>query len=175
MADRFKVGYMNYDEIADRLSSGKLNIYDSVYTKDTEEIIFIKPDGSYIRTKSRIDIYNSVVEAEAALNQRSDTYIGQLVGILDGQWIKTYNVNYADNKYIIKKIGVSSYSQLDGLPSINGNPLIDNYDEEDPTVPNWAKTPNKPEYTAYEVGAVDKNNELALQEIDRMFEAVFGS
>lgn len=47
-------------------------------------------------------------------------------------------------------------------------------DEIDPTVPQWAKTPSKPNYTAEEVGAVDVDNELAYAEIDRMFNAVFG-
>lgn len=47
-------------------------------------------------------------------------------------------------------------------------------DESDPTVPEWAKTPSKPNYTAEEVGAVDADNELAYAEIDRMFNAVFG-
>lgn len=46
--------------------------------------------------------------------------------------------------------------------------------EDDPTVPDWAKSLTKPAYTADEVGAVDVDNELALAEIDRMFAAVFG-
>ena len=82
MADRIKFVYMNYDEIADRLIQGKLNVYDSVYTKDTYELIFITPhENDYIRIKSRIDVYNSVVQAEAQLNLKSDTHLGQIVGI----------------------------------------------------------------------------------------------
>ena len=46
--------------------------------------------------------------------------------------------------------------------------------EDDPTVPDWAKSLTKPAYTADEVGAIDVDNELALAEIDRMFAAVFG-
>lgn len=46
--------------------------------------------------------------------------------------------------------------------------------EDDPTVPAWAKQPFKPNYTADEVGAVDVDNELSFDEIDRMFAAVFG-
>ena len=105
MADRIKFGYMNYDEIADRIERGKLNIYDSVYTKDTEELIFIKPDGSYIRTKSRIDIYRSVADAETQLNQRSDTYIGQIVGIVEDEYITSYNVNYVGDRFVVRQIG----------------------------------------------------------------------
>jgi len=46
--------------------------------------------------------------------------------------------------------------------------------EDDPTVPEWAKSLTKPAYTAEEVGAVDADNELGFAEIDRMFAAVFG-
>ena len=34
------------------------------------------------------------------------------------------------------------------------NAKLDSYTETDPTVPDWAKQPNKPNYTASEVGAV---------------------
>lgn len=71
--------------------------------------------------------------------------------------------------------GTNDYQKLINKPSINGTKLYDNYNEIDPTVPDWAKKNNKPGYTAGEVGAVDANNELAFEEIDRMFDVVFGS
>jgi hypothetical protein len=37
---------------------------------------------------------------------------------------------------------------------INDSGFIDSYTESDPTVPEWAKQPQKPEYTAAEVGAL---------------------
>jgi len=46
--------------------------------------------------------------------------------------------------------------------------------EDDPTVPDWAKSLTKPAYTADEVGAVDADNELSFAAIDAMFSAVFG-
>ena len=46
--------------------------------------------------------------------------------------------------------------------------------EKDPTVPGWSKAPQKPAYTAGEVGAVDVDNELKYSEIDRIFRTVFG-
>lgn len=120
MADRNKPGYMNYDDIADRLESGKLNAYDTVYTKDTHEVVFIKEDKSLIRMKCRLDVYPSVVVAEYYLNLNTDTYVGQIVGIEQGEWIRLYNVNYADDKFIVKKVGVDEYGQLDNKPQING-------------------------------------------------------
>lgn len=68
-----------------------------------------------------------------------------------------------------------SYNLLTDKPSINGTELIGNYDEIDPTVPEWAKSETKPTYTADEVEAVDRNNETDFAEIDRMFNAVFGT
>ena len=47
--------------------------------------------------------------------------------------------------------------------------------EKDPTVPDWSKAPQKPSYTAGEVGAIDVDNELKYSEIDRIFNTVFGN
>lgn len=66
------------------------------------------------------------------------------------------------------------YQNLDNKPTINGTELFDNYDEIDPTVPEWAKQETKPTYTYDEVGAVGAENEIHINEIDRMFATVFG-
>lgn len=39
----------------------------------------------------------------------------------------------------------------------NDSGFITSYTETDPTVPNWAKQPNKPSYTAAEVGALSSS------------------
>lgn len=46
------------------------------------------------------------------------------------------------------------------------NPI--QFDETDPTVPNWAKQPNKPRYTADEVGAQPKGDYALRSEIPTM-------
>lgn len=126
MADRNKPGYMNFADIADRLESGKLNAYDTVYTKDTHEVVFIKEDKSLIRMKCRLDVYSSVVIAEYNLNLNTDTYIGQIVGIEDDGWVRLYNVNYADNRFFVKRVGIDKYGQLENKPQINGVTLEGN-------------------------------------------------
>lgn len=50
----------------------------------------------------------------------------------------------------------------------------DTFRVKDGQLSDWARQDRKPSYTATEVGAVDINNELHFQEIDRMFLAVFG-
>lgn len=66
------------------------------------------------------------------------------------------------------------YTQLRNKPTINGSELIGNYNEIDPTVGDWAKTEFKPTYSAQEIGAVDVNSTIGMDEIDRLFQAVFG-
>lgn len=39
----------------------------------------------------------------------------------------------------IVEVTTSDYEKLHNKPSINGTTLIGNYDEKDPTVPDWAK------------------------------------
>lgn len=69
--------------------------------------------------------------------------------------------------------GVRSYKKLKDKPSINGTELVDNYDEIDPTVPDWAKEANKPEYTSEEIGAIDRRDEMSLADIKAVWDSVF--
>lgn len=41
-------------------------------------------------------------------------------------------------------------------------------------VPSWVNNPDKPTYTAGEVGAVDVKDEVALTDIDHWFSSLFG-
>lgn len=74
---------------------------------------------------------------------------------------------------VIREI-TSDYRQLLNRPSINGTSLLDNYDEIDPTVPDWAKRDYKPSYEPEEVGALNEDNEMHFAEIDAIFNQVFG-
>jgi len=74
----------------------------------------------------------------------------------------------------VSEVVSSDYEKLNHLPSINGTVLIGNYDEIDPTVPEWAKTDLKPSYTADEINAVDNNAEITTASIDAIISAVFG-
>lgn len=47
-----------------------------------------------------------------------------------------------------------SYNDLEDKPKLNGETIVGDMVETDPTVPNWAKAPTKPEYNANEVGAI---------------------
>lgn len=69
----------------------------------------------------------------------------------------------------------NDYELLKNKPSINGTELIGNYNEIDPTVPEWSKESTKPTYTYDETGSVGGENQISFERIDAAFAAVFGS
>lgn len=66
-------------------------------------------------------------------------------------------------------VGTDDYEKLKNIPSLNGEKIIGNVSERDPTVPDWAKSPEKPRYTAEELGAVNSEDAISLEEIDAIF------
>ena len=70
-------------------------------------------------------------------------------------------------------IPTQDYERLRNIPTLNGKPLMGDVQEEDPTVPSWAKSVWKPTYNAQEVGAVSTNDAISLAEINDMFNRVF--
>ena len=71
--------------------------------------------------------------------------------------------------------GTEDYRILKNKPTINGERLVDNYNEIDPTVPSWAKDSFKPKYTADEVGALDSESEVSFSDIKAVWDSVFNS
>lgn len=78
----------------------------------------------------------------------------------DGKIIRFFNANGDLSQEIVLAEGVTDYNDLDGKPSINGVELVGNKTTEelgivsketDPTVPSWAKQPNKPTYNYSEI------------------------
>ena len=68
--------------------------------------------------------------------------------------------------------GEDDYMILKNKPSINGKRLIGNYDEIDPTVPEWAKDSFKPKYTASEVGALGSDSEVSFSDLKAVWDIV---
>lgn len=73
----------------------------------------------------------------------------------------------------IYKVHEDDYEKLRNLPTLDGEKIVGNMKERDPTVPAWAKQNSKPSYTADEVGAVGDENALSLSEIDEIFNGLF--
>ncbi len=47
-----------------------------------------------------------------------------------------------------------SYNDLSDKPTLDGETIQGDMHEQDPTVPEWAKAPEKPQYSADDVGAI---------------------
>lgn len=50
--------------------------------------------------------------------------------------------------------GTSDYNKLKNKPKLNGNEIIGEVEEIDPTVPLWAKAETRPVYTPEDIGAM---------------------
>lgn len=63
----------------------------------------------------------------------------------------------------------NDYERLRNKPKLNGVVISGEMEESDPTVPSWAKAPNKPQYTPEELNVVGEDNVITLDEIDAIF------
>lgn len=89
MAMKTKIGYGAKDDIEQALTAQTLDSGDIIFTSDTEEFAFVKPDGTVMYPKSRDLIFESVEEAEDYIEANPDSvYPGQTI------IIKTEDGNY---------------------------------------------------------------------------------
>lgn len=132
MENKVKFGFLLYEDMFLKLSEGIINQYDIIFTKDTKETFIISENLIPIAIKSKVYIFNSVEEAERKLNENTDTYVGQIVSILEENTYKGYIVNQNNNKYVVKPLCDLSnidYNTLGNKPilNINGesnNPIV---------------------------------------------------
>jgi len=127
---KVKFGYLFYDDMLTKIESGELNEYDIVFSKDKFVTYLISEELEPIELRARVYIYNSVDEAMVALNQNTDTYIGQIVSILDGDTYRGYIVNENVNGYIITPLYENpksiDYNKLGNRPIENHMGTLDN-------------------------------------------------
>lgn len=130
---RVKFGYLSRNEMFERVSDGRLNEYDIVFTKDTFETYIISENLTPISLKSKVYTFNSRSNAIQQLNKNTDTYEGQIVSIASGETYEGYIVNRVGNSYTVTPLSQSSspidYNTLGNKPIVNlvgqsDNPLI---------------------------------------------------
>lgn len=129
---RVKFGYLSRNEMFERVSDGRLNEYDIVFTKDTFETYIISENLTPISLKSKVYTFNSRTAAIQQLNKNTDTYEGQIVSIANGDIYEGYIVNKVSNSYTVTPLSLSSsidYDTLGNKPIVNlvgesDNPLI---------------------------------------------------
>jgi hypothetical protein len=88
---------------------------------------------------------------------------------------ETEDVNIKVKEEFNNNGGNGDYEKLKNLPYLDGEKIVGNMKERDPTVPDWAKQENKPTYTAEEVGALDEDSEMSYADIKSIWDATFNS
>lgn len=128
---RARLGFLTYEDMLKKIEEGAFDEYDINYTPDSHEQYLITPNKTPILIKSRVYVFDSTAEAYTFLNDASDTYVGQLVSIKDGDVYKGYivNTNLA-GKYYAVPLSVSDevdYNTLTNRPIHNIVGTIDKH------------------------------------------------
>lgn len=122
---RSRLGYLSFSDILLRITEGKLDAYDLVFCKDTNEFYIISPELQPCPIRSKVYIFESVLDANTKLNEATDTYVGQIVSVLIGEEYRAYIVNQkaTTGRYYIAPIntftGEIDYNTLGNRPITN--------------------------------------------------------
>ena len=116
-----KLAYLSYDQIQVKIDAGLLDEYDLIFEKAEYQLYILDKDKNIVPVKSRIDAYQSEADAVSALNNKSDTYEGQIINVLeDGEYIPyTVNKNSSTGRFYVRKINDRDYDSLKNVPIIN--------------------------------------------------------
>lgn len=107
-----KFFYVNRADIEPYIISGKIDSNDIIYTKDTHETIFINNDLDIISMKSKQHVFDSLTSAEMELNNSSETYVGQLVSIAQGDNYKSYIVEKDEDRYYVTAVDADNIKSV---------------------------------------------------------------
>lgn len=136
-------------------------------------LVFRIEDGCYVDATEPIEptptVYEQIMSAlslKAPIeHEHNDIYytkpefdklINNVKPNVSPEFIESVELNtearhkHKDNLDILDKFSEDD----DGNPLYNGKEIVSEINETDPTVPQWAKQPNKPQYTAEDVGAL---------------------
>ena len=102
---RAKFGFLNYEDMLIKITEGKLDAYDIIFSKDRKEVFILNEQLEPIAMHSKVYVYETVEKANEQLNINTDTYEGQIVSILRGDVYYGYIVN-KDSKgsYYVKPL-----------------------------------------------------------------------
>lgn len=80
-------------------------------------------------------------------------------------------IEILDEKFVE---GTSDYNKLKNKPKLNGNEIIGEVEEIDPTVPTWAKAETRPVYTPEDVGAMAEGSvtSVSTTELDELWNSI---
>lgn len=71
-------------------------------------------------------------------------------------------------------VGTTDYEKLRNKPKLNGNEIIGEVEEIDPTVPLWAKEETRPVYTPEDIGAMPEGSvtSVSTTELDELWNSL---
>lgn len=71
-------------------------------------------------------------------------------------------------------VGTTDYEKLRNKPKLNGNEIVGEVEEIDPTVPLWAKAETRPVYTPEDVGAMAEGSvtSVSTAELDELWNSL---
>lgn len=71
-------------------------------------------------------------------------------------------------------VGTTDYEKLRNKPKLNGNEIVGEVEEIDPTVPAWAKAETRPVYTPEDVGAMAEGSvtSVSTAELDELWNSL---
>lgn len=80
-------------------------------------------------------------------------------------------IEILDEKFVE---GTSDYNKLKNKPKLNGNEIIGEVEEIDPTVPTWAKAETRPVYTPEDIGAMAEGSvtSVSTTELDELWNSI---
>lgn len=80
-------------------------------------------------------------------------------------------IEILDEKFVE---GTSDYNKLKNKPKLNGNEIIGEVEEIDPTVPTWAKAETRPVYTPGDIGAMAEGSvtSVSTTELDELWNSI---
>lgn len=80
-------------------------------------------------------------------------------------------IEISDEKFVE---GTSDYNKLKNKPKLNGNEIIGEVEEIDPTVPTWAKAETRPVYTPEDIGAMAEGSvtSVSTTELDELWNSI---
>lgn len=80
-------------------------------------------------------------------------------------------IEISDEKFVE---GTRDYNKLKNKPKLNGNEIIGEVEEIDPTVPTWAKAETRPVYTPEDVGAMAEGSvtSVSTTELDELWNSL---
>ena len=118
-----KFGFLTVEQMLNAINSHQLQTYNICFTKDTHQIFVIKENLEPLEIHSRVYVFDSISEAETKLNESTDTYVGQVVAILDNDTYRGYIVNQKSGKFTVTPLWEHSeqidYDTLGNRPIVN--------------------------------------------------------